>query len=341
MSRARAKLPGWVRHANRRLAGRTRVQSPEGDLGVPRTGDLRIARAVSPGAVDPRIVCVVDVDPLLATVRAALVGNETDLATGADLLAPAAATGLPFDLIVQSDVTGTLWWSQVERCVGRLDRRLTELVGDAVSNGAARVPRRARGMPVVAAHDPRRELKTVEIAAMRALSAECETAAGRDARPVPLVVDPALVEISSTDDAASYVGRLAAIAAELANADLPVLPAGAASVILDAWDRGFRATTDAWRGLQPCLEQALSAPRGSGARPVRYEPERRATSARADHALGEACTRQAIAGATAIRLLTTPQAWTADRPGGSSLATAHVGDGSRLRLIRHNLEVSP
>ena len=340
MSRDRSKLPTWVRQANRRLAERIPVGSIETGPWEPRAGELRIARPVSPGVADPRLVCVVDVDPVLATVRSALVSNEVDLAAGADLLLSAAATGLPFDLVVQSDVTGALWWSQVERCVGRLDRRLTDLVCDAVAAGPARVPRRVRGMPLAAADDPRLELKAVEAAAMRALAADCEVAGAHDPRPVPLMVDPALVEILSTDDAASYSERLTAIAAELATAQRPVVPTAAVPVILAAWDRGFRVAGDTWRGLQPCLERALSAPLEGSPGQVRYAPDRRATTPRADRALADACTQQALLGATAIRLLTTARAWTTDRPGASTLATAHVG-GGRLRLIRHNLEVSP
>jgi hypothetical protein len=339
---ARSRLPSWVGEANRRLASRTPAEPAGTGLAAPRIGELRIAQPVEAGTAEPRLVCVLDTDPRLATVRAALVLNEVDVAAGADLLAPAADTGLPVDLAVARDVTGTLWWSQVARCVGRLDRRRTDLVRDAVSNGPGSVPRRVRGVPVVAADDARRELKAGERAAMRALAADCEAAGVDRARPLPLLVDPALVEILATDDAASYASRLTAIVAELAIADRPVLPGGAAAVILEAWDRGFRGSRDTWQGLLPLLERALSTPAGTpGGESCEYEPERRSVTSRADGALAQACAEQARLGAKAIRLLTTPAGWTRGSVGAPALATVRVGGGDPLRLIHQHLEVNP
>jgi len=305
------------------------------------TGDLRVAEPVDHGSGEPRIICVLDVDPRLATVRAALVSHEVDLAGGADVLIPAVDTGLPFDLMVESDVTGTLWWFQVERMIGRLDERLTELVRTAVRAGATALPRRVRGVPVVDADDPRRELRSREGERMASLGADCEATVVTGGATIPLVVDPALVAAREADDAAGYAARLAAIAGEMATSTHPVIPSRAAAVILEAWDRGLRLPSDVWRGLQPCLERALTVADEQPTGTIVFEPARASGEPWADRALAEACAEQLAAGGAAARLLTTPERWSGSRQEDRRPATVSLGGDRRLRLIRHHLEVQP
>lgn len=304
-------------------------------------GDLRVAESVDAGSAEPRIICVLDADPRLATVQAALVSHEVDVAGGADVLIPAAATGLPFDLMVESDVTATLWWFQVERLIGRLDERLTGFVLTAVRTGAAVLPRRVRGVPVVDADDPRRALRSTESQHMGCLGADCESAGVTGGNPIPLVVDPALVAVREADDVAAYAARLAAVAAELATSASPIVPSRAAAAILEAGDRGLRLPCDVWRGFQPCLERALADADQESAGEVVFEPGRTSRDRWADRALAEACAEQLAAGARTVRLLTAPESWSGSRQRSRRPATAGLGGDRRLRLIHHHLEVHP
>lgn len=341
MPRTESWLPEWVLEANRRLRGRPRLPSVGRSLRSPEVGDLCVAEPVEPGAAAPAIVCVVEVDHGLATVRAALASPETDLASGADLLAAATDSGLPFDLMVESDVEGRLWWTQVERRVGRLGERLAGLVRDAVRLGAAAAPAGVRGVPVVAADDPRRELRDGERSRLGALVADCERATAGGLSGLPLLLDPALLAGLPAGDGCSRSVGLEAIARELATAGRPIVPVGAVPAVLEAWDAGgSRLDPDLWRALQPCLQRTLAAPPGPAAPVVAFEPPRARTPAWAEEALAETCGGLLLSGARSIRLLTTTSAWSGDRPGAPAVAMARTGGGA-LQLIRHNLEVNP
>jgi len=341
VARAERSLPEWVREANRRLRGRPRLLALAGSLRCPEPGELCLAEPVEPGAAAPAIVCVVEVDHELATVRAALASPETDLAAGADLLVPAADCGLPFDLMIESDVEGRLWWSQVERKLGRLDERLAGLVGDAVRSGPAAAPPAVRGMPLVFAGDPRSEFKDGERDRLGALAADCERAVAAGRSALPLVLDPALLADPQAGGGRSRSARLEAIVGRLATAGRPIVPGGAVPAVLEAWDAGgSRLDPDLWRALQPCLERALAAPPPPGAPGVAFEPSRAPGPAWADAALAATCGGLLLGGARSIRLLTTPRAWSGDRAGGAGVALARAGGGV-LQLIRHDLEVNP
>lgn len=333
--------PAWLREANRRLREQGLGAAGRRTHGPPRVGELRVAEPVDPETAETRIVCIVDVDPVLATARAALTSNEVDGATAADLLAPSAGTGLPFELVVETDVTGTLWWSQLARRVGRLDRQLAGWLRAAARSGSDAVPAHLRGMPVASADDPRRLLKVEESRCMRDLAAECEDAIAGGGFNLPLLVDPALVVARPSDDPSRYAARLNAVAAAVADSSRAVLPAGAAPLLLKAWDRGLRTSLDAWNGLQPLLERALSGAVPVAQRTVHFEPLRRSGSRAADRALADACSEEASRGRRAVRLLTGQRAWSSRGTPGGGPAAARLAGGGRLWLIRHHLEVSP
>lgn len=341
MRRAKEATPSWLGEANRRLREVGLGSTANRTDGPPRVGELRVAEPVEQGTAAAGIVCVVDVDPVLAAARAALVSNETDLATAADLIAPGASTGLPFDLMVETDVIGTLWWSQLVRRVGQLAPRLTARLRDAAAHGVEGVPEHLRGVPVVSAGDPRQDFKGEESVRMAALSTDCETAVAGGASGLPLMVDPALVAAQSTDDASRYAARLTAVVVAVADADRPVVPAGAAALLLEAWDRGLRPPPDAWRGLQPLLERALVGQAPGAKTSVDFRPSRRHRLRSADRALADACAEQGRRGVSAVRLLTARDAWFTGRAHGTNPAAVRLAGGSRLWLIRQHLEVRP
>jgi hypothetical protein len=332
-------LPGWVEEANQRLRARPPLPPAGGPRRAPEVGDLCLAEPVDRGAAEPAIVCVIEVDGDLAVVRAALASPDTDLACDAHFLAPAAQTGLPFDLMISSGITGRLWWFQVARRLGRLDSTLAAWLRDACRRGPGAVPAAVRGMPVTDARNAWRELEAGERGRLAALTADCERALAGGLRALPLVVDPRLLAGLPGDEARSRAARLAAIAGELTIAGRSLIPGRAAAAVVETFDAGgSRLDPDVWRALLPCLERALAAPL-AGRPAVTFEPPRAPGPAWADDALAESCDALLAGGARSVCLLTTPQAWAGERPGEPAAAVARSGAGT-LQLIHRNLEVS-
>lgn len=333
MARADARMPGWVEEARRRLLGRrcTRIEPH----GPPRAGDLRLAVPAEGRGGEQRLVCILDVDRAAATVRAALTSNEVELATGADVLATTAATGLPFDLVVESDVIGTLCWTQVARPVGRLDRSTMESVCTALSSGQLTGDLQVPAVTVLSSDDARYAIKAEERERMRWLSAIDRP------RSVPLVVDPILLRRPVGDGGESFQARLAAVAAEVATTADTLIPAAAVARLVDAWRRGAAVPVDVWRGLQPCLERTLVDAKPQLAAAVVFEPGRQPAPRWSERALSEACARQVDRGTTLIRLLTTRTAWQSPGETPCQPAIARLAGGGELRIIRHHVEVRP
>lgn len=343
MTRAELSPPEWVEAANRRLRSRSRLPPAAPSLQPPEVGELCLAQALEPGTAEPALVCVIEVDRELATVRAVLASPETDLASGADLLVVAADTGLPFDLMLECDVAARLWWLQIERRVARLEPAMAALLQHATGPGAAATPPGERGLPLAAGNDPRWEFKAGEGARLGALAASCEERAAGGRRGLPLVVDPLLLAAWPGAAAGSQLARLAAIAGELATADRSVIPGAAAAAVLEAWDAGGSGRDPAlWSALQPCLERALTAPPTAAFPAVAFTPSRARGPSWADKALAEACGGLQRGGAQSIRLLTMPCAWSDEGPDElAAVATARIAGGGALQLIRHHLEVNP
>ncbi len=340
MARTELSLPGWVEEANRRLRARPRLLQIGASLRPPEVGELCLAEPIEPGAAPPALVCVTEVDRELATVRVVLASPETDLASVADLLVAAADSGLPFDLMLESDVAARLWWLQVERRVAHLG---PAVVRGPADSGASVAPVRAGGLPLVADDDPRREFKAGEKARLGALAAGCEQRAAAGRRGLPLVVDPLLLAALPGAGSGSRFARIEAIAGELATAERSFVPGAAAAAALEAWDAAGSGRDPAlWRALEPCLERALTAPPASASRGVTFTPSRAQGPPWADEALAETCDGLLRGGAQSIRCLTAPCAWSGDRPEElAAVAAARFAGGGVLQIIRHHLEVNP
>jgi hypothetical protein len=343
VARAEPSFPGWVEAANRRLRSRPRLPLVGPSLRPPEVGELCLAQALDPGTAEPALVCVTEVDGELATVRVVLASPETDLAAVADLLVSAADSGLPFDLMLESDVAARLWWLQVERRVAHLGPATVALLQDMTGAGTAVASAGAFGLPLAAGDDPRHEFKTGERARLDALAAVCEERAAAGRRGLPLVVDPLLLAALPGASSGSRIARIEAIAGELATAERSFVPGAAAAAALEAWDAAGSGRDPAlWRALEPCLERALTAPSVSASRDVTFTPSRAQGPPWADEALAETCDGLLRGGAQSIRLLTMPCAWSGDRPEElAAVATARLAGGGALQLIRHHLEVNP
>ena len=97
-------------------------------------GDLRIIEGVGPRLTDRRVALVACAGPSKETVQVWLVHTAAELATGRDAVVAASAASAPYVVVVQTDLRGVVWASQLGRCVGRLDDRAF----DAVKAVAAR-----------------------------------------------------------------------------------------------------------------------------------------------------------------------------------------------------------
>jgi hypothetical protein len=342
MARAESPLPEWVAEANRRLRARALLPRPEPSRRPPGLGDLCLAEPIEPGGAEPVLVCVTEVDRELATVRAVLASPETELATRSDLLVAAAESGLPFDLVLESEVSARLWWLQVERRVARLGPELAARLRDAVQPAAGVASPNAHRTPASAGGAAGAGLRRLERARLDALASGCEQQSAGGRRCLPLVVDPLLLVDPPGADAGARLGRIEAIAGALATAESSLLPGGAAAV-LEAWDAGGRGRDPAiWRALQPCLERALAAPPAAASPAVEFTPPRAHGPPWADEALAAACGELLRGGARSIRLLTARRAWSREAPDEpAAVAAVRLAGGGALQLIRHHLEVNP
>ena len=101
-----------------------------------------------------RLVCL-HARPDRESVCVYLLTNEVECAGAHDLLLPAAASGLPYALLVERDVQGVILHSQLVRRLARFPRRL--LAGPGV------------GLPIISRRDSRWDWKLVELTALWAL----------------------------------------------------------------------------------------------------------------------------------------------------------------------------
>ena len=136
-------------------------------------GDLRLI-APSDAAGEPRLGLVLNVDVPLRFSEIALVHPYPELATSVDGVVPGV---LPYDVVIQTDLRGVVWTSQVSRLVGKLSPETINEISDLVDTGR---PASAfgirRGIPLAGLHDRRWSFKADEGEALRMLTSDCTRA---------------------------------------------------------------------------------------------------------------------------------------------------------------------
>jgi hypothetical protein len=256
MAESEVELPVWVERVNRRIAGRRRTPDADDQL-PPRVGEIWLAEPPPGVDLDRRLVCVVEVDSGERTVRAILLSNESEMASRRDVLVPGAGSGLPFDLLAEAPSARWLWWSQLERRVGRLGPRWLELVVRAI--GGAAEP--AGGDPPPAVESPReavRAFQRAEREQLRALAAPCESARAAAHGDLPVLVDPRLLDRVRDEEASARARTLVRVAAELAGSKTALVPIGSTRGLLDTLEEGAGPGPDLSAAVRPLLEGALS-----------------------------------------------------------------------------------
>ena len=136
------ELPEWLGTARLRESVRRPLEVDDDWPRFPRIGDLRIADPTLPGRCDPRMVLVIGLDPEIGVADVALVSNETEFASDADVVVPAGTSGLPFDFMVEAGVVERMWCVQLGGLVAELG---SELARDARLREAQQPRRRSAG----------------------------------------------------------------------------------------------------------------------------------------------------------------------------------------------------
>jgi hypothetical protein len=324
------RRPDWVEIAQRRFVGTARTRVRDTWPRLPEPGEIHIAEGMDERSVEPRMVCVLSVDPAGGTVEVALVSPETELATDRDSQLPVAASGLPFRLMVESDVVAELWMIQLGRQVVRLAPDHLERVSRASRGGWAPDPDTALSIQGVS--DPRSLFKEEEHAALDALARDCASRRA-DLRSTAVVVDPAVLRRSDRESGDRHLGRLVATARGLLASEMRVVPERA----LDRMAGPGAQDCDTLRALAPIWEAALREPRAETTAAVRFEPDRTSV-AEGDDQLG-ALLPPVIEGAgRSVLLLTIGDAWSDGLGAPVGLATATAGDAARLQIVRRDVE---
>jgi mRNA-degrading endonuclease toxin of MazEF toxin-antitoxin module len=101
-----------------------------------RRGELRlVAPTDSTSDAGHRLVLVLSTDDRSQLATVALVHTSTEFATSFDVIVPAARTGTPFSVVVQSDLRGAVHQAQLGRSVGQLADETLDAANDRLTHG--------------------------------------------------------------------------------------------------------------------------------------------------------------------------------------------------------------
>jgi len=151
--------------------------SPPGE--VPWPGDIcllfsSIDESDSDAPVAPErfvVIRMVDRDDEYASV--ALLSDEIDMAGGTDVILPPERTGVPYDLMVETDVVGPVRFAQLSQPVGFVDQATIDGIVETELSGVPAVPHARRGLPLRGPDDPRWDFKLSEAEELAFLSGPC------------------------------------------------------------------------------------------------------------------------------------------------------------------------
>lgn len=191
-----ADLPAWLHDALTDFEPSPQPRPrPAGAL--PEPGEIVLATALSDEAGPARLVAVVEVHPRTFSVVALLISNRADDRTDADLWMGPNETGLPYPVVVQSDIVGALFENQLSHTYGTVPDDLMIAIRRVQAGASAGDEDRRRGLPLRSQLNPRWAHKESEIEEMRQLAATAT-----ESLLAPAVIDPGIVEFEnrSTED---------------------------------------------------------------------------------------------------------------------------------------------
>lgn len=133
-----------------------------------QVGDLRHARSAAGGP--SRLVLVVAANGS-ESVQVTLVHAEPEMATSRDLVIPQGCLGLPYDLVIQTDLGGVVWRTDLGQRVGHLPQALIDAYFSC--DLPAEIPQVYVGTALAGSLDARWSFKEQEGDEIEALSADC------------------------------------------------------------------------------------------------------------------------------------------------------------------------
>jgi hypothetical protein len=289
------------------------------------------------------MVVIIDVEPEIGVAEVALVTNEIEFASAEDVVMGAEATGLPFDLLFETEIVGRLWCIQLGRFVAELGSGLARTVRRSVMEGqtsAAATPHVAEDTPGL---DQRSLFKKRERLELEALSEDCQQALVRHGSGPEVVLDPALFDPASDGSERPTFERWLAVAQNLVRPVPVTVPVGVLESSLEAYGIGLRPWSgrrgpDAVRALLPLFERVLAerSPRIDG--DLEIVPARRRPADAVDRELMSMLSSASKRGCRTVRLLTVSEAWTGEFPEAMAMARFVAADRTELQVIRHNME---
>lgn len=321
-------LPGWLEAALDPGEG-TRVTFPDADswFAVPQPGQIRAARPMDETPeVSPRLVVVLDVDVAGDPwVNALLIAETVDVATDRDIRLDPADTGLPFPVLVETDIIGPLFVVQLGPALATLSPTLlqglkAEVYGDAQPGFDGR-----RGLPPTNNREARWQWKEQELAVMHEMAYPCMELELREDAGVTFV-DPVLTKgigDEAPDDMAGLVLRLLTAGPEGRPGAVAMVPEGIRSEEgLASWITHL--SPDLARAIEPALTGALSAPAVKELMlETHWDPVWRSEGM---EALSTAIGERARRGLRATRVVTRRSDWP-DIQGGETVALYIAGVG--------------
>jgi hypothetical protein len=141
---------------------------------APEPGDVCVAEFMDRDR-DAVLALVLDVD-LVQDERAvpvALVSADSHLATDNDVLVERDQCGMPYDVMVRTDLVAPLFVVQLGAVVGRLDPETLSLIKGAGLAGPSAIPIGRRGPRLSAYSDDRLPAKEADAALLLDLASEC------------------------------------------------------------------------------------------------------------------------------------------------------------------------
>ncbi len=124
-----------------------------------------------------RLAVVVTVNDEDQTIRILLAASAKEFGTDLDLIVTPKVSGLPYDLLVQGELYGTIFEEQVVATIATLDPALAAAADAALASDGESLEAYETGWPLGSIEDPRREFKELELNELEALVRECRRAA--------------------------------------------------------------------------------------------------------------------------------------------------------------------
>jgi hypothetical protein len=257
------QLPDALTAALREPAPRHAPAPPAVPSAWVQRGDLRFARGLPGKPLEPRLVLVLSVDSQLEFADVLLLHTATEMACEVDLVVPRSVSGVPYEVVVQTDLRGVVWTLQLGSAVGRLDDGAISALGRNATGPGSGAPTGLHwGLQMAGPADPRWGFKREEGAALRALSRDCTDALLDEGA---WLVDPGLLRpdlLDLADDPASLVVELVhwveTRSLELSKAEIEVLlELGALDT--DTWAAIGDLGLDIWTAIQDLVVDSATA----------------------------------------------------------------------------------